>query len=167
MKPWTLSVSLLLLVATLGCGEKPEPVAEEVERSSSEPEIGRDAAIDAIESWGGSYRCDDERTERSITTVDLSNTLVNDADLEHLKGMTSLRELKLGSTEVTDAGLEHLKGMTSLQSLDLRVNEITDAGLEHLEGLTSLHTLDLRETLVTDAGVNELKKALPNCEVSY
>ena len=53
-----------------------------------------------------------------------------------------------------------------LEELFLDSTQITDAGLEHLRGLTQLRTVDLRNTQVTDKGVNELKKALPNCEIT-
>ena len=43
---------------------------------------------------------------------------MTDAGLEHLKGLTQLRELNLNDTQVTDAGLEHLKGLTQLQSVE-------------------------------------------------
>ena len=60
----------------------------------------------------------------------------------------------------------HLKGLTNLQSLDLRKTKITDAGLVHLKGLNKLQWLYLMGTKVTDAGVSDLKKSLPNCEIS-
>jgi internalin A len=68
-------------------------------------------------------------------------------------------------TQVTDAELEHLKVLTSLYYLHLDGTQVTDAGLEHLKGLTSLKTLYLSGTQVTDAGVSELKAALPKCRV--
>ena len=43
----------------------------------------------------------------------------------------------------------------------------TDAELVHLAALTKLQKLFLSNIQVTDAGVAELKKALPNCEISH
>jgi hypothetical protein len=81
-----------------------------------------------------------------------------DADLEHLRGLTALRQLDLGwDTRVTEAGLQHLEGLTRLQYLDLSLIYVTDAGLEHLKGLTALQTLNLTGTHVTDAGLEHLK----------
>jgi len=65
-------------------------------------------------------------------SVDLSNTQVTDADLEHLKGVTSIHSLELSNTQVSDAGLEHLKGLTDLIILDLRDTQVTDEGIEKL-----------------------------------
>ena len=74
--------------------------------------------------------------------------------------------LLLPGWRITDAGMVHLKGLTNLQSLDLRKTKITDAGLVHLKGLNKLQWLYLMGTKVTDAGVSDLKKSLPNCEIS-
>jgi hypothetical protein len=42
----------------------------------------------------------------------------------------------------------------------------SSAGLEHLKGLTALQQLTLYGTNVTAAGVRQLKKSLPNVEVT-
>ena len=99
----------------------------------------------------------------SVHFVDLGNTQVTDAQLEHLKGLSNLQALVLDRTQVTDAGLEHLKGLTNLQTLSLRNCRITGAGLEHLKGLTNLQSLNLRDTRITDAGLVHLK-GLTNLE---
>jgi hypothetical protein len=44
-----------------------------------------------------------------------------------------LQYLNIGETQVTDAGLEHLKGLTVLQRLDLRGTKVTPAGVEQLK----------------------------------
>ena len=51
-----LLVGSILVVGTLGFGDKPQLVAEEAIQSLPRPELGRDAAITAIEKVGGSYR---------------------------------------------------------------------------------------------------------------
>ncbi len=71
----------------------------------------------------------------------------------------------LRDTQITDAGLEHLKGLTSLKQLDLRDTQITDAGLVHLKGMTILKTCYLYDTKITDSGLAEIKAALPKCTV--
>ena len=66
-----------------------------------------------------------------------------------------------------DAEMVHLKGLTSLQSLVIGGFEITDAGLVHLRGMTKLQTRNLFACdKITDAGIAELKKALPKCSVN-
>ena len=80
--------------------------------------------------------------------------------------MTNLETLSLVNTQITDAGLQHLKGLTKLRELRL-YTQITDAGLEHLEGLTNLESLFLGGTHLTDEGVKQLGKALPNCDIVH
>ena len=154
---WVLAMALGLLIGTLGCGVRPEPVVDpepainpepitaDAGQSSTEPEVGRAAAIAAIEKLRGSYACDEESPDRPIVAVGLHGPQVTDARLERLT---------------------HLKGLTTLRTLGLMNTRVTDAGLAHLKGLASLQSLNLTNTQVTDAGVNELKKALPDCRVS-
>jgi Leucine Rich repeat len=81
---------------------------------------------------------------------------VNDARLAHLRGLTSLRELRLGYNDITDAGLRHLQAMTKMEVLDLSGTDVGDAALAHLAGLTKLRQLKLNRTAVTDAGLVHL-----------
>ena len=107
-----------------------------------------------------------------LTLLNLNGTKVTDAGLVHLKGLTKLTRLNLGQAEspgllVSDAGLEHLKGLTNLTELFLARTTVSDAGLEHLRGLTKLTRLNLKGTKVTAQGIAELKKALPNCDITW
>jgi Leucine-rich repeat (LRR) protein len=80
--------------------------------------------------------------------------------------LTNLEQLNLMQTDITDAGLEHLQGLKNLRVLNLRASltatvitpHVTDAGLEYLQGLTQLEELDLAFARVTDAGLVRLKK---------
>jgi hypothetical protein len=57
--------------------------------------------------------------------------------------------------------------MTGLQMLNLADTHITDAGLKGLNRLTALRILYLEFTArVTPAGVEELRKALPNSQIT-
>ncbi len=92
-----------------------------------------------------------------LQTLWLDNTKVSDAGLERLKGLTKLQLLSLVNTKVGDAGLQHLKGLTQLQGLSLVNTKVSDAGLEHLRGLIQLQALSLVGTKVSDAGLQHLK----------
>ncbi len=83
---------------------------------------------------------------------------IDDTFLEHLKGLTDLKELDLGTSHISDAGLVHLKGLTKLESLSLSDTLISDTGLEHIKGLTDLEELDLRYTKYVDAELVHLKR---------
>ena len=94
----------------------------------------------------------------SVDTVYLCETIVTDADLEHLKGLTRLRTLILFRAQITDSALEHLKGLKQLYTLNLRGTNVTDVGLEHFKGSAlRVSELDLSDTKVTDAGLENLK----------
>ena len=92
-----------------------------------------------------------------VVGVFLGRTQVTDADLEHLKGFSQLRNLALSGTGVTDAGLEQLQGLSQLRALWLDGTRVTDAGLEHLKALSQLQALTLDGTQVTDAGLRHVK----------
>lgn len=60
-----------------------------------------------------------------------------------------------------------MAALKELQSLDLHgCPDVTDVGLKDLAELKGLRKMDLRVTGVTDAGVADLRKALPDCEIS-
>ena len=98
-----------------------------------------------------------------VSWVKFEDTIVTDAGLAHLKGLTALHMLDLTNTRVSGTGLEHLQGLTSLKVLYLCDTQVTDAGLVYLQGLTSLTLLHIENTQITDAGLATLHKALPNC----
>jgi len=72
-----------------------------------------------------------------------------------------LFKLNLGRSRITDADMIHLKGITTPFILDLTGTAVGDDGLKHLEGLSHAHGIFLGETKVTDAGLASLKKC-PN-----
>ena len=93
----------------------------------------------------------------SLQDLDLSDTEITDAGMAHLTRLTSLQDLNLSDTKITDAGMAHLTSLTELQCLNLSGTKITDAGLIHLKGLTKLRWLNLFDTKITDAGLAHLK----------
>jgi len=99
----------------------------------------------------------------SIEELNLRDTLVSDAGLEHLKGMTKLKKLDLGnryypvSDKITDAGMVHLNSLKSLEELKLPSSGVTDIGLAHLAGLNALKKLNVGRD-ATDKGMATLAK---------
>ena len=76
---------------------EPEPVVEEAKQSPPGPEFGRDVAIAAlIEMQGSRVVYDEESPERPVVEINLYRSEAGDADLVHLKGLTSLHKLDLG-----------------------------------------------------------------------
>jgi hypothetical protein len=97
--------------------------------------------------------------------VEISYPSATDDTLLRLVGLRQIGSLHVRGSQVTDAGVRHLASLTGLQHLMIHSKKVTDASLAHLHGLTNLRGLDLKSTSVTDAGVNELRKALPNCDI--
>jgi hypothetical protein len=105
---------------------------------------------------------------KKMKYLSLWNTQVDDDGLRYIADFKKLYALILDGTHVTDEGLKHLEGLTNLEEwLGLVGTDVTDAGLKHLEGLAKLRSLNLRQTKVTAEGVRELKRALPNTDISY
>ncbi len=94
----------------------------------------------------------------NLTKLDLRNTQVSDAGLERLKRLGKLRVFFLQGTRVSDAGLVHLKGLSDLAELYLEWTRVSGSGLQHLEGLAELTRLELGATPMTDSGVIHLKR---------
>lgn len=99
-----------------------------------------------------------------LYTLHLGGTKVTDDGLKNIRSMRNLGILSLGNTPISDAGLAHLVPLTSLEHLFLDYTQITDKGLETLSKLTRLKELTLTNTQITDAGVDHLKK-LVNLEI--
>ena len=90
---------------------------------------------------------------------------MTDAGLVHLKNLDRLERLHIMYLPITDSGLTHIKGLSELEILKLEQINITDAGLVHLHGLTQLQEVTIRNTQVTTAGLENLRSALPNCNI--
>ena len=133
--------ALLSLFVFMGCPQTPEQ-----------------QAVRAVERLGGKLKFAGQDADRAVTEVDLSRTLVADADLEQLRPFARLQALNLSGTAITDRGLAVLRDFGSLKKLNLTLTKISDAGLTSLAGLPELEELYLVETGITDAGVAELKR---------
>jgi internalin A len=109
-----------------------------------------DIAAD-IEKQGGTLIRD---SGGRIVEVSLARTWANDADVERLADVTTLKRLDLSLTYVSDRGIERLKALPQLEDLNLYAAEfITDAAVAFLRGHRQLKTLNLRGTDVTDTSL--------------
>jgi serine/threonine protein kinase len=128
-------------------------------------------AAEWVLSIGGTIRYPQDGKEREIKAAkDLAtarlelvwigldrNQKVDDAGLEHLKGLTYPTILYLGNTRVSDEGLAHLKEVPNLKGLDLGFTEVNGAGLVHLQPLTSLTWIRLQGSRANDIGLTPLE----------
>jgi Leucine Rich repeat len=107
-----------------------------------------------------------------VRRLALNTGQVDDAVLARIKSMPDLRELSLidegGSptpSRLTNESFAKIGRLKSLEWLDLTKLEISDAAAQYLSGLTRLKTLYLTHCQISDPAVEELRKALPDCEV--
>jgi Protein kinase domain/Concanavalin A-like lectin/glucanases superfamily len=121
----------------------------------------------------------------------LTDTLVTDAGLVHLKKYPNLMDVVLNNTGVSTTGLENLRdlklrylqlrhcknidntatrligGIATLDRLWLDGTGITDDGLGDLAGCKDLSLLLLKDCRLTEAVVKKLAAALPKCKIVY
>ena len=96
-----------------------------------------------------------------LEMLDLTNTQVR--DLTPLAKLTSLDTLWLNSTQVRD--LTPLAELKNLEWLSLANSQVRD--LTPLANLTRLRRFHLKDTPVSEWQVEELRQALPNCEIDW
>jgi internalin A len=102
---------------------------------------------------------------KQLQSLNLSNAQMTDAVLKELAALKQLQSLDLSHAQVTDAALKELARLKQLQSLNLSYTQVTDAVLKELVGLNQLQWLNLINTQVTEAGADDLRKALPDCQI--
>ena len=116
-----------------------------------------------------------------LTVLKLPEVQLEDAELELLSSLVSLRQLVLGapvgdagmasigqcpSLEIvnlpkavfTDDGLAELKQLPLLTLLRFGSPHVTNAGMEHLPEMPNLRFVHLLEVPITDAGLDPLKR---------
>jgi WD40 repeat protein len=92
-----------------------------------------------------------------LTVLDLRDTGIDDAALEHVGKLANLERLDLSGTAITDAGLKYLSGLKKLKDLDLSETCVTAASLQ-FDSAIPLTTLNLRGTLTNDDGLLQVSK---------
>jgi hypothetical protein len=131
----------------------------------------------------------------SLETLHLDSWNITNAGLAHLANLKQLQSLSCACPNIDDAGLAHLQSVRGLQSLWLedfgfkrtkRFSEkglaeigqlegltnlvltrldISDHAARHLHNLTQLKSLQLNECHVPAEAVEDLRAALPGCDV--
>jgi hypothetical protein len=154
---WLGVVTVVLVVVATGLqigvpSYRHHVAIREIERRGGEVRT-RKSGLDWLRPWVGDDRM---RAFESVEAVQLNGPHVTDADLEHIKWLTSLEGVVLRGTRVTDTGLEHLVGLRNLRNVVLDGAPVTDKGLEFVRGLPKLQILSLAEAPVTDAGLAQL-----------
>jgi Leucine-rich repeat (LRR) protein len=98
----------------------------------------------------------------TLKNLDLRDCPVTNAGLAHLTGLENLAALRLsgksGRTTVDDAGMEHVAKLTSLRAVMLDFLWVSEVGLETLTALEKLEDLTLAQTLAGDDAVPVIAK---------
>jgi hypothetical protein len=157
-KKAAIPLGVLLLGVLLAAGPPLYVRLRPIDLGPRERVVGRETHV-TLTGWDQKdYSVLDRKPE--VVVLQMANPDVTDATLEHLKGMSRLRELDLNGTKVTDAGLATLRGLPALESLRLRDTAVTDKGFrDSLATMETLRQLDLRGTGVSREAVQEWKEA--------
>ncbi|MDA1015319.1 MAG: hypothetical protein O3A00_12820 [Planctomycetota bacterium] len=95
---------------------------------------------------------------KSLVTLYLDNTSIDNDGLAHLKDMRQLESLSISKTKVTGLGFQHLVGLTNLLRLNLSGLDFKDEDLVHLKGLIGLETVAMQDAKITGAGFANFTK---------
>jgi hypothetical protein len=87
------------------------------------------------------------------------------AQLIRLRGLRTLHHLNCNRCQLANGVLEQIGKMQNLVSLWISDTQIRDEDLIHLFPMTHLKSLELFETETTIDGRENLRKALPGCQV--
>ena len=185
-----LLAAMFAALLMVGCGEEaqweanPEPYGGL--KILAEIKEAKESGSTELILWTGVNQISDLSPLKGLTKLKLLKLDDNQiSDLSPLKGLTDLKSLSLINNKITD--LSPLKGLTNLKELWLSDNEISD--LSPLKGLTDLRVLVLTKNKISDLsplkGLMNLKelwlggnpipkdqkailrKALPNCDISF
>ncbi|MCA9073059.1 MAG: hypothetical protein KDA84_29255 [Planctomycetaceae bacterium] len=157
-----LTIVLLALSCCLGCG------------GSSDTQ--KAAVVGWAVGQGGVVHIQDQTLEVEklvdmpkgdfeVAKIDLTESAIQDDDLQNLSVLPELTALTLHGTKISDEGLMHLTALKNLKELDLSDTNITDLGLTTLQEIKSLEKLHLHDTAVTNKGLQEFKTAVPGCNL--
>jgi hypothetical protein len=95
--------------------------------------------------------------ERHVTLTGWDQT-----DYSLIEAYPDIVVLQMANPDVTDDTLEHLRGLTQLRELDLNDTKVTDRGLMVLAALPQLRELRLARTPITDDGFRAFAAARPS-----
>lgn len=95
---------------------------------------------------------------QQITTLDLSDSPLNDASVTLLPRFPALRRIDLSGTAVTNQGLTQVAGISGVQELILNRMAIDGEGLKSLADHRQLRQLSLVNSPISDPAFAQLQK---------
>lgn len=103
---------------------------------------------------------------KNLEWLDIASTNITGASIKRLSSISGLRELSLSNTDMSKADFSNLP--PSLERLDLSECTLSISSFNTLYSLVDLKKLDLKKiknTNITPALIQQLREALPNCEM--
>jgi hypothetical protein len=121
-------------------------------------------AVQTIVQLGGRIKTYTAQFGSKVTDVSLFGTPITDEDLKSLRYLSGLQALYLHNTSISDMGLKHLKELSNLRLLVLG-DRITDEGLKQIMQMHQLTYVCVISKMLSLAAIEQLRLALPHCEV--
>ncbi len=101
----------------------------------------------------------------NLTSLDLRGTQIGDAGTRQLAGLRGLRLLDLSNTQIGTAAVRACLPLVNLEELNLRHTLVDNTAVLYLQQFPKLEKLVLFDTHISRVGLDELREALPNCQV--
>jgi Leucine-rich repeat (LRR) protein len=101
-----------------------------------------------------------------LEDLNLLRTRITDSGIKSIVGL-KLKRLNLDDTSVGDAAIPYVAQIPTLEFLHLGKTAITDQGLAGLKSLTNLKDLILTDTGLSPSAVEQLQKALPKTKIKF
>lgn len=95
---------------------------------------------------------------KNLRELNLHSTRVGDEGVEHIKALP-ISTLNLSDTIITDDCMRHLKDMKALQVVNFDYSGIGNEGVKAFKDMRNLRSVSLKGTSITDDAVSELAKA--------
>lgn len=114
-----------------------------------------------------SFESLDEALLKNLRGLTLDGVSLGPSRLSKLAACKNLTNLTMQSTNINDEDLVVLASTPMLKVLRLSNAPITDKGLDILEGKKDLRIISLQSTSVSLERVEQLRKTLPNCQVTF
>ena len=104
--------------------------------------------------------------------LDLSGVPIMTSRLTCLEGLTELESLRLNQHEINDEGLASLAELPNLKKLSIGEGRVTGVALPHLARFKHLEEIQifavsLDSPAISDRTLDDLRSALPGCNVSF
>ena len=103
----------------------------------------------------------------NIQILTLSHSSITDGAIRRLLVLQQLEQLDVSGTAVTNESLLSITMLRSLSRLNLAGTKVTDDGIMQIAALRGLGSVNVADTSVTWCKVQDLKRALPHCQIMH